>query len=258
MLFVIEVKDKREDYLLKALKNDGYDAVKADDAPSNAEPKIYVYSIRNAFSIERIDSVSPGSVVFARDIDDASADILDGKQITYFDYNKDEDFLVKNAYLTAEGALAHIINNTDCKLQGLSALILGYGRVGQALSAVMKQNGANVCVAARNTYARAAAEGIAARVYTMESYIEDIAQFDTIINTIPDKILKGEILASIDKDCFVLDLASAPGGVDFDTAKAMGINALLALGIPGKTAPKTAALYLKESILASLNIKHEK
>jgi dipicolinate synthase subunit A len=44
------------------------------------------------------------------------------------------------------------------------------------------------------------------------------------------------------RDCFVLDLASTPGGTDFDAAEELGIDAVLAPGLGGR-APKTAGTY---------------
>ena len=41
-----------------------------------------------------------------------------------------------------------------------------------------------------------------------------------------------------------MDVSSKPGGVDFDYAKQLGIQAELAGALPSIVAPKTAAYYL--------------
>ena len=46
----------------------------------------------------------------------------------------------------------------------------------------------------------------------------------------------------------LIDLASKPGGVDFSAAKELGIHAVQALSLPGKTAPRAAAEIIKNTI----------
>ena len=49
-----------------------------------------------------------------------------------------------------------------------------------------------------------------------------IAAMDIIFNTIPCRILDYEMLQMVGKDCLIIDLASKPGGVDFERAKMLG------------------------------------
>ena len=46
----------------------------------------------------------------------------------------------------------------------------------------------------------------------------------------------------------VLELASAPGGTDFDAARAFGIRALTAPGLPGKWSPDAAAAAVRDAL----------
>ncbi|MFR2331473.1 MAG: hypothetical protein ACLS63_00345 [Flavonifractor plautii] len=48
--------------------------------------------------------------------------------------------------------------------------------------------------------------------------------------------------------CLVIDLASKPGGVDFDAAARLGVKAFWALSLPGKVAPVTAGKSIKTTI----------
>ena len=70
-----------------------------------------------------------------------------------------------------------------------------------------------------------------------------LADMDLIINTIPDKVLDQAKLELIEKESLVIDLASKPGGVDFEKAGQIGIKVIWALSLPGKVAPVTAANY---------------
>ena len=58
-----------------------------------------------------------------------------------------------------------------------------------------------------------------------------------------------EILSVLKRDCLVVDLASRPGGVDFAAAERLGIRALPALSLPGKSSPDTAGRIISETIL---------
>jgi len=79
----------------------------------------------------------------------------------------------------------------------------------------------------------------------MVNYLGDM---DIIFSTVPDLVLGEKKLNKIRKDTVIIDLASSPGSVDFACAKGLGLQAILELGIPSKVAPKSAAMYLKESI----------
>ena len=57
-------------------------------------------------------------------------------------------------------------------------------------------------------------------------------------------VLDEEALNYVPKDCYIIDVSSKPGGVDFDYAKQIGIQAELAGSLPSIVAPKTAAYYL--------------
>ena len=46
----------------------------------------------------------------------------------------------------------------------------------------------------------------------------------------------------------ILDIASKPGGTDFACARECGIRADLALGLPGKYAPKESAYILDRAV----------
>ena len=82
----------------------------------------------------------------------------------------------------------------------------------------------------------------------LDNLKEHIHEFDIIFNTIPSLILDDEILTKVKKDALIIDLASKPGGIDFEYANKNGYNVIHALGLPGKVAPVTSAKYIKEII----------
>jgi len=52
----------------------------------------------------------------------------------------------------------------------------------------------------------------------LESYID---RANVIFNTIPSIVLDENLLRKVNKDCLLIDLASKPGGIDFEKAKEM-------------------------------------
>ena len=69
---------------------------------------------------------------------------------------------------------------------------------------------------------------------------KEIADSDICINTIPYPILTAKTLSNVPTHALIIDLASKPGGTDFRYAEKRGIKAILAPGLPGIVAPKTA------------------
>ena len=55
----------------------------------------------------------------------------------------------------------------------------------------------------------------------------------------------------------MVDLASAPGGVDGQAARALGVPVIQALGLPGKTAPATAAAAVRGAVYHILEERGE-
>jgi len=79
-----------------------------------------------------------------------------------------------------------------------------------------------------------------------------LAKHDTVINTIPAPVLPRKMLEKLPRGALVIDLASLPGGTDFDAAEALGIQAEHALALPGKCAPDTAGALIAQTVLTIL------
>jgi dipicolinate synthase subunit A len=159
-----------------------------------------------------------------------------------------EEMAVLNAIPTAEGAIQIAMEELPITLNGCKAMILGFGRIGKVLSKMLAGIGADVYVEARKYSDMAWIKAFGQKPV----YINDIRQYtgkmDVIFNTIPFRILDGDTLETIGKECLIIDLASKPGGVDFDRAKLLGIKVIWALSLPGKVAPVTAAGFIKQTV----------
>lgn len=171
------------------------------------------------------------------------------KEIKTFDYYKREEFAVRNAALTAEAAAAMAMEMLSESISSVPVLILGHGRIGRLLSAILKALDAKVTVAARR-YSELAwirSEGMEPLEFRLLD--ENIRKFRVVFNTVPAQVLGRERLELMEKGTIVIDLASEPGGTDFAAAEELGIAAKKALGLPGKFAPKTAGEIVKDTVL---------
>ncbi|GAB6932208.1 dipicolinate synthase subunit DpsA [Calditerricola satsumensis] len=160
-----------------------------------------------------------------------------------------DEVAIYNSIPTMEGALMMAIQNTDITLHDAQTIVLGLGRTGFTLAQGLKALGAHVRVGVRRPehYARAFAMGYA------PFYLRDLAQcvrdVDIVFNTIPALVLTAEVIARMPPHAVIIDLASSPGGTDFRYAEKRGIKALLAPGLPGIVAPKTAGQILANTII---------
>lgn len=169
-------------------------------------------------------------------------------KILYYDLMKNEKITIRNAIATAEGSIMEAISNSDRNLHGSNTLILGYGRCAKVLAQKLKALDAWVTVVARNEEALAYAEAAGHQTATLSELKCILPSCHFIFNTIPSLILDQECLDLVDPQALIIDIASAPGGVDFNYANNHQLNARLCLGLPGKIAPRTTADILVTEI----------
>lgn len=167
-----------------------------------------------------------------------------------FDYAARESFTYRNAELTAEGALSIVLNDYEGSVFGSKCLVVGYGRIGKLLSRYLRALGADVTVAARKERDRA----LASLTGLKAARISDIRfeEYDIIFNTVPALVIDKTAVDRMRDDVFIIDLASAPGGVDFAAAGQRGLTCIHALSLPGKTAPSAAGRIIKDTIIEIL------
>jgi len=162
------------------------------------------------------------------------------KGILYFDILEEESFAILNAIPSAEGAIQRAMEKTKITLHGSCSLVLGYGRIGKVLSRMLKGIGAKVYVASKNQYDLAWIYENGCTPVLLVDLDSIIPLQDVIFNTIPHLILDQKKLSRVSKSALIIDLASYPGGVDYEAAKSIDIHAYLELGLPGIVAPRTA------------------
>lgn len=171
------------------------------------------------------------------------------------DFMEQEEVTLFNTIATAEGTIAEAIINSTINLHGSSCLVLGYGRCAKTLADKLKNISGSVTISARSNLALSEANTSSFKVLPLSDLEEHISEYQFIFNTIPSLILTENLLEVSRKDVLIIDIASAPGGVDFSAADRLGRKAKLCLGLPGKYAPEASADYLTSYLLTSLGKK---
>ena len=165
------------------------------------------------------------------------------------DYAKSDELTLLNAVPTAEGAIELAIKNTDFTIWQSNCLVIGNGKCGKILADRLEGLKANVTVSARKDADFAYIKALGHKyihTYEIEKYI---GEFDIIFNTVDSRVIGREALEKCKKDCLLIELASAPFGIDFSAAAELGLKVIKAPGLPGKVSPKTAADILTDTIL---------
>ncbi|MBQ3140380.1 MAG: hypothetical protein IJC25_00285 [Clostridia bacterium] len=170
--------------------------------------------------------------------------------VTVIDYFQSEQLTVRNVIPTVEGCLALLMAHTDTTLHGMRILVTGYGRIGKVLCDYLKNMGVQVVCAARKPadLAWMQLRGIESAVY--DRLPSMMRRFDAVVNTVPQLVIDESLLQKSRPDCLFIDLASRPGGIDFEAAARLSRKTLHALSLPGKVAPQSAARYLYDTIIS--------
>lgn len=143
-------------------------------------------------------------------------------------------YVAENAYITAHCAIQMVMNRLPRTLRGCSVLIIGWGRIGKCLAAILKGLDASVTVAARKETDRAILKALG--YLTADTAALKDEGYQVILNTVPQLILKSENPLSLK-----IDLASSLG--------ISGDDVIHARGLPDKLAPEASGDLIARTIL---------
>ncbi len=169
-----------------------------------------------------------------------------GKSI--YDYYENEELKVFNAIPTAEGALSIALNESTETLNGCKTAVLGFGRIGKILGNMLKALDSEVTILHRSNKDDAWCSAFGISSANLRDIKSVLKEKKIIFNTVPHILLTKDILKELKKDVIIIDLASSPGGVDYEEGKKLGLNIIKALSLPGKLSPVTAGKAIFKSI----------
>jgi len=167
-----------------------------------------------------------------------------------------DDFAYYNALPTAEGAIWEAMKRADITLAHSQAHVVGFGRCGKALAGQLRGLYALTTVVVKDATSRAEAAAAGFSVCTLDHWETVLPEADFIFNTAPALVLDRQRLLLTKPSVVIIDIASAPGGVDFAAARALGRTAVLCPGLPARIAPKTAGLALARVLYDLLGPNH--
>lgn len=159
-----------------------------------------------------------------------------------------DEVAILNSIPSAEGAIQMAMENTAITIHNSNSFVLGFGRTGASIARLLHAMGARVTVVARSAAQRARVYEMGMNAITFEELPDLISHAEIIYNTVPKMVLTNCILSKGREDAVIIDVASPPGGTDFEAAARLGIKALQAPGLPGRVAPKTAGEILSKVI----------
>ncbi|MCW2277883.1 dipicolinate synthase subunit DpsA [Heliophilum fasciatum] len=188
--------------------------------------------------------LSTGTPVFVGFARPNLRQMVENQQLHLVEVADLDEVAILNSVPSAEGALQIAMQGSPLTLHASHVAIIGFGRVSMTLTRMLLGIGAKVQVFARSASQRARAWEMGAQALPLSAMAQELQDVDFIFNTVPAMILDSALLSKVRRQVMIIDLASSPGGTDFAAAEQLGIQAVLAPGLPGKVAPRTAGELL--------------
>lgn len=240
MVINIASRDKRYILLNEMLKARGYESALVEGEGAK-DADVLILSVRRELDDNALDelfgALSKKTVVLS-----GNAHLLSeryGREV--IDYTEGEEFLQKNAYLTAESCVSYLHSLSGEALRGKKFFISGYGRIGKHLAKILCTFSEKIFIYARRQEVRAEIENDG----FIPSSLDTACECDYVLNTVPYPIFSDTLISKIPKESYIVELASSCG---FESTERVSF----ALGLPGKILPASAARVIYEAILPYL------
>lgn len=254
--------DERSVLLAGMLKDDGHevlcfcmdkaqlpDGVRAVSSPEQADAVILPVPAENAHvllnaplgsqpcRIEHIlDCAGCGAVIIGGKISAQIKTSAAERGQRCFDYMKCPNFTVKNAAITAEGAVSELMRRARAALCDMRILVVGWGRIGKLLINKLSALCPAVYLMSVNTEARALAAELGCPSLPPDCPREILHGFDAVINTAPAQVIPD--LTAFKSSCMLLELASAPAALIRPRPALPGLTLPFCARCPADTRPK--------------------
>ena len=157
------------------------------------------------------------------------------------DLLQDPFYLAENADITAHCAVKLAVSKLPVTFKGCHSLIVGWGRIGKCLAALLKNMGAIVTVAVRKESDRAILSALGYDTLDVRELSYELLRFRAIFNTVPTMVLPASKLQYCRADCLKIDLASTLGMEAKDV--------IWARGLPNKDAPESSGELIARTAL---------
>lgn len=184
------------------------------------------------------DKLAEDAVIFAG----SGAGVTHDTRRRVVELLRDEEFVLANAEITAEKALIYALSLCSAALSQSCVAVIGGGRIAMGLVKRLSALGAGrILVLCRSEAQRAAAAAYGAEAFPINT--DAVSEADIIYNTVPAEVLSNGTVDKIKSGTIMVELASKPG-FSAERASSSGKRVIMASGLPGKYAPKSAALLI--------------
>lgn len=265
--------DSREKYLAYQLERKGIEIIHPEQVDRLKDKKADFIVLPTPVTMDRftvkategqrkvtlkeiLDITEKGQPIFGGMFPAEFRKALEEKGAVIYDFMKMDDIAIQNAVATAEGAIAEAVFMSNEVIHGQEVLVLGYGRCAEVLADKLKGMAAKVTVMARREEARSRAWTFGNEILAFDD-LQEIEKFHYIFNTVPSMCITKDWIDRLNRYCCIVDIASKPGGVDFDYCSKKGIRAKLCGSLPGRYAPKTSGELLAKKIESILKETQE-
>lgn len=191
-----------------------------------------------------------GAVLIGGDFPTETEAWLQSQGVFCVNFLELESYQMANAAVTAEGAVYLTLRELQRTLYGAEVLVIGWGRIGRFLAEKLKALGANVTVTARREGQWKEIESLGFRPEETGVYHHGLCDYDAVLNTVPAPVMHTEQAANLKQECVLIELASLPGGFAPEIQEMREV--VMAQGLPGQTAPKSAGENLAAAVWACL------
>lgn len=197
---------------------------------------------------EILSGMKSGQTFFAGCIPESFRLKAEDTGVKVFDLMQDTELSYFNTIAAAEGAVCEAISCSPVNLHQSLCAVLGYGKCGRTICHYLKGMYARVYAFSNEEKELAEAGLITEKTGLLKDFNALAGEFDFIFNTIPAQVINSEILKTIKPHTAIIDIASAPGGVDYSAAKKLERRAVFCPGLPGKYAPYSSAKAVWKTI----------
>lgn len=162
------------------------------------------------------------------------------ENVDRLDLLKDPYYLAANAAITAESALALILQGLRCEIYRANILILGWGRIGKCLTHQLHHLNASVTVYARKDADRAMLRALGYQTVSRQELSCGLGRYHCVVNTIPASVLTEDEARALRPGCLKLELAT---GIHLP-----GKDVVIAHGLPAKCKPEASGALIAKTV----------
>lgn len=247
MNFYLDFNDKRLPYVYDMLKIKKLNAFKFEfeNTLNISKGDVVVLSPAFKWNEELANKLPSDTYIVCGKVSEEILNIFNNKKIKHLNLMSDEDFVLKNAILTAEGMLADLILNIDKSMFDANILVLGGGRVAKAVAVLFNKLGLNFDMSMRDNVKLLEAQLLCKNIINWKVFKDNLKKYDVVINTIPVKIFEKEDLTSFKQNSVLFELASVKCLQD----ESDNFKYILCPALPSKYTPQSAGKLIFDYLL---------